>query len=56
MPFRQPIGAIATHDGPGYQAVPAVLGNAAERDMRIVEGIEATEPTSRLGHSDRCGQ
>jgi hypothetical protein len=32
--------AIATHDGPGYQAALAVLGNAAERDMRIVEGID----------------
>src|SRR6267154_5671797 len=32
--------AIATHDGPGYQAALAVLGNAAERDMRIVEGVD----------------
>ena len=30
--------AIATHDSPGYQAALAVLGNAAERDMRIIEG------------------
>jgi uncharacterized protein (DUF1330 family) len=31
--------AIATHDSPGYQAALAVLGNAAEREMRIVEGV-----------------
>jgi len=31
--------AIATHDSPGYQAALAALGNAAERDMRIVEGV-----------------
>ncbi len=32
--------AIAAHDSPGYQAALAALGNAAERDMRIVEGID----------------
>jgi uncharacterized protein (DUF1330 family) len=32
--------AIAAHDSPGYQAALAVLGNAAERDLRIVEGID----------------
>ena len=31
--------ALAAHDGPGYQAALKVLGNAAERDMRIVEGV-----------------
>jgi uncharacterized protein (DUF1330 family) len=31
--------AIAAHDSPGYQAALAVLGNAAERDIRIVEGV-----------------
>lgn len=31
--------AIATHDGPGYQAALKVFGDAAERDMRIVEGM-----------------
>ena len=31
--------AIAAHDSPGYQAALKVLGNAAERDMRIVEGV-----------------
>ena len=32
--------AIATHDSPGYQAALKALGNAAERDMRIVEGVD----------------
>jgi len=32
--------AIAAHDSPEYQAALAVLGNGAERDLRIVEGIE----------------
>ena len=32
--------AIAAHDGPEYQAALAVLGNGAERDLRIVEGID----------------
>jgi len=32
--------AIATHESPGYQAALRVLGNGAERDMRIVEGVE----------------
>ena len=31
---------IAAHESPGYQAALAVLGNAAERDLRIVEGID----------------
>jgi len=31
--------AIAAHDSPGYQAALAALGNAAERDLRIVEGV-----------------
>lgn len=30
--------AIAAHDSPGYQEALKALGNAAERDMRIVEG------------------
>ena len=32
--------AIATHDSPGYQEALKALGNGAERDMRIVEGID----------------
>jgi uncharacterized protein (DUF1330 family) len=31
--------AVAARESPGYQAALHVLGNAAERDMRIVEGI-----------------
>jgi uncharacterized protein (DUF1330 family) len=30
--------AIEIHDGPAYQAALKVLGNAVERDFRIVEG------------------
>jgi uncharacterized protein (DUF1330 family) len=30
--------AIEVHDGPAYQAALKALGNAAERDFRIVEG------------------
>ena len=32
--------AIAAHDSPAYQAALAVLGSAAERDLRIVEGVD----------------
>jgi uncharacterized protein (DUF1330 family) len=32
--------AIAAHDSEGYQAALQVLGKAAERDLRIVEGVE----------------
>ena len=32
--------AIAAHDGPGYQHALRVLGNAADRDLRIVEAVE----------------
>ena len=31
--------AIAAHDSPGYQEALKVMGNAAVRDMRIVEGV-----------------
>ena len=31
--------AIAVHDSPGYQAAVKALGDGAERDLRIVEGI-----------------
>jgi uncharacterized protein (DUF1330 family) len=31
--------AIAAHDSAGYQAALAALGNGAERDIRIVEGV-----------------
>jgi uncharacterized protein (DUF1330 family) len=32
--------AIAAHDGEGYQAALKVLGRTADRDLRIVEGVE----------------
>jgi uncharacterized protein (DUF1330 family) len=31
--------AIAAHDSPGYQEALRVLGDAVERDLRIVEGL-----------------
>jgi len=31
--------AAAAHDSPGYQAALKALGNACERDLRIVEGV-----------------
>jgi uncharacterized protein (DUF1330 family) len=31
--------ASAAHDSPGYQEALRALGNAAERDMRLVEGV-----------------
>jgi uncharacterized protein (DUF1330 family) len=31
--------AAAAHDGAGYHAALKVLGNAVERDLRIVEGL-----------------
>ena len=32
--------AIAVHDSPGYQEALRALGDGAERDLRIVEGLE----------------
>jgi len=32
--------AVAAHDSEGYQAALKVLGKAAGRDLRIVEGVE----------------
>lgn len=31
--------AIAAYESPGYQAALKALGNGAERDLRIVEGV-----------------
>jgi uncharacterized protein (DUF1330 family) len=31
--------AVAAHESEGYQAALKVFGKAAERDMRIVEGV-----------------
>ena len=33
--------AVAAHDSPAYQEALTVLGSAAERDFRIVEGIDS---------------
>ena len=32
--------AIAAHDSSAYQAAVKVLGDGAERDVRIIEGLE----------------
>ena len=32
--------ALATHDGPAYQAALAKLAGAAERDFRVIEGVD----------------
>jgi len=36
--FESLAKAIAAHDTPGYQEALRVLGDAAERDLRIIEG------------------
>jgi uncharacterized protein (DUF1330 family) len=38
--FPSVAAAIKAHDSEGYQAALKALNNGAERDMRIVEGIE----------------
>jgi uncharacterized protein (DUF1330 family) len=38
--FESVAQAIAAHDSPGYQQALRALGDAADRDMRIVAGIE----------------
>ncbi len=37
--FESVAQAIAVHDSPGYQAALKALGDGAERDLRIVEGV-----------------
>jgi uncharacterized protein (DUF1330 family) len=32
--------ALAAHDSPAYQQALNALGNGADRDLRIVEGVE----------------
>jgi len=36
--FESVEAAVATHDGPAYQAALAALDGGAERDLRIVPG------------------
>jgi uncharacterized protein (DUF1330 family) len=37
--FASVAQATAAHDSPAYQKALAALGDGAERDMRIVEGV-----------------
>jgi len=37
--FESLAKAIAAHDGAGYQAALKALGNAVQREMRIIEGL-----------------
>jgi uncharacterized protein (DUF1330 family) len=37
--FDSVAAATAAHDSPGYQAALQALGNGAERDIRIIEGV-----------------
>ncbi len=37
--FASVAQAIAAHDSPAYREALRALGNAADRDMRIVEGV-----------------
>jgi len=36
--LRSPLLAIAAHESPAYQEALRVLGNAVDRDLRIVPG------------------
>jgi uncharacterized protein (DUF1330 family) len=38
--FESVAQAIAAHDSPGYQEALRVLGDAVDRDLRIIEGVE----------------
>jgi uncharacterized protein (DUF1330 family) len=38
--FPSVAAAIAAHDSPAYQEALRALGNAVDRDLRIVEGTE----------------
>ena len=40
MEFESFEKALATYDSPAYRAALKVLGSAADRDFRIVEGVE----------------
>ena len=39
LEFESVAQAIAAHDSPGYQQALGALGDGAERDLRIVEGV-----------------
>jgi uncharacterized protein (DUF1330 family) len=38
--FTSVAAAVELHDSPGYQAALKALGDAADRDIRIVEALE----------------
>ena len=38
--FPSVAAAVATHDGPAYQAALKALAGGADREIRIVEGME----------------
>ncbi len=40
LEFDSVAQAIAAHDSPGYQEALRLLGDTADRDLRIVEGLE----------------
>ena len=40
MEFDSVAQAVAAHDSPAYQEALRVLGNAVERDLRIIEAID----------------
>ncbi len=40
MEFDSVAQAVAAHDSPGYQEALRVLGNAVDRDLRIIEAID----------------
>ena len=40
MAFDSVAQAIAAHDSPEYQEALRVLGSAADRDLRIIEGLD----------------
>lgn len=39
LEFTSLAQALAAHDSPAYQEALRALGNGAERDMRIIEGV-----------------
>ena len=39
LEFDSVAQAIAAHDSPAYQQALRVLGDGAERDLRIIEGV-----------------
>jgi uncharacterized protein (DUF1330 family) len=40
LEFASVAQAVAAHDSPAYQEALRALGNGADRDLRIVEGVE----------------